>query len=92
MCQEATASGTGLGLCCVGSTVGLMLVMVALGVMSLTWMALIAGVVVAQKLIPPRLALDVPVALAILGLGIVVIVSPSSVPGLVPGMHSMPPM
>jgi len=60
-----------------------MLMMVALGVMSVTWMAVAAGVVVAQKLLPSRASIDVPVAIAIAALGIAVIVAPSSVPGLV---------
>jgi predicted metal-binding membrane protein len=70
MCRDRSASGLALGLCCVGSSVGLMLMMVALGAMSLTWMAATAGVVLLQKLLPPRAVIDVPVALAIIGLGI----------------------
>jgi predicted metal-binding membrane protein len=54
----------------VGSSVGLMLVLVALGPMSVTWMAVVGGVVLAQKLLPPRAAIDVPLALGILGLGV----------------------
>ena len=64
MCRSLSLSGLDLGLCCVGSGVGLMLVMVALGAMSLTWMALTAGVLLLQKLAPPKALLDVPVALA----------------------------
>jgi len=70
MCRDRSASGLALGMCCVGSSVGLMLMMVALGVMSLTWMVVTAGVVLLQKLLPPRAVIDVPVALAIIGLGI----------------------
>jgi predicted metal-binding membrane protein len=92
MCREVAPSGWGLGLCCVGSSLGLMLMMVAIGVMSITWMAVIAGVVLAQKLLAPRAAIDVPVALAIVALGTAVIVAPSSVPGLVHAMHPMSSM
>jgi hypothetical protein len=60
--------------------------------MSLLWMAVIAGVVLVQKLLPPRAALDVPVALAIIGFGIAVLAVPSSVPGLMPAIHPMPSM
>jgi predicted metal-binding membrane protein len=63
-----------------------MVMMVVLGVMSVTWMAVIAAVVLVQKLLPPRAAIDVPVAMAIVALGAVVIVAPSSVPGLVQPM------
>jgi predicted metal-binding membrane protein len=45
---------------------------VALGVMSVTWMAVVALVILAQKLLPPRAALDVALALALVALGIVV--------------------
>jgi predicted metal-binding membrane protein len=59
---------------------------VALGVMSLTWMSVIAVLVLAQKLLPARAAIDVPLALAIVGLGLLIVFAPSSVPGLVPPM------
>jgi len=83
MCRDRMTSGLGLGVCCVGSSIGLMLVMVALGVMSVTWMAVTAAVVLAQKLLPPKGAVDVAVAIAIAVVGTAVIVAPSAVPGLV---------
>jgi predicted metal-binding membrane protein len=49
--------------------------------MSVAWMSVIAGLVLAQKLLPPRASTDVPVARAIVALGILV-VAPASVPGL----------
>jgi predicted metal-binding membrane protein len=82
MCRDRMSSGLELGLCCVGSSIGLMLMMVALGVMSVTWMAVTAGAVLAQKLLPPRAAIDVAVAIAIVAVGIAIIVAPSSIPGL----------
>jgi predicted metal-binding membrane protein len=85
-CRENMRSGLGFGLCCVGSSIGLMLMLVALGVMSLVWMSIIAAVVLAQKLLPAKAAIDVPVAVAILGLGIWIILTPASVPGLTPSM------
>jgi predicted metal-binding membrane protein len=86
MCRDRVSSGLELGLCCVGSSIGLMLLMVALGVMSLTWMSVIAAVVLVQKLLPPRVVIDVPVAVAIIALGVAVLTAPSSVPGLVQPM------
>jgi predicted metal-binding membrane protein len=86
MCRASVGSGVQFGLCCVGSSIGLMLMLVALGVMSVTWMALIAVVVLAQKLLPPRATVDVPLGLAIIALGVVIAVAPSSVPGLMPSM------
>jgi predicted metal-binding membrane protein len=81
-CREHASSGFEVGLVCVGSCIGLMLVQVALGIMSVTWMSGIAAVVLAQKCVPARAAIDVPLALAIVGLGIVILIAPSSVPGL----------
>jgi predicted metal-binding membrane protein len=63
-----------------------MLIMVAVGVMSVPWMAVIAGVVLAQKLVPARELIDVPLALAIIGFGILILLAPSAVPGLSPSM------
>jgi predicted metal-binding membrane protein len=85
-CRESVRSGFEFGVHCVGSSIGLMLMLVALGVMSVTWMSVIAVLVLAQKLLPPRTAIDVPLALAIVGLGIVIVLAPSSVPGLMPSM------
>ena len=70
MCRDRSMRGWELGLCCLGSSGGLMLVMVVLGAMSLTWMAVVAGVVVLQKLTAPRWFVDVPVGLAIVTLGL----------------------
>ena len=85
-CQEATDTGLAFGLRCAGSSIGLMAVLVALGVMSVTWMVVIAVIVLAQKLLPPIAALDVLLALAITGLGILIVLMPASVPGLAPPM------
>jgi hypothetical protein len=49
-------------------------------------MAVVTAVVLAQKLLPPRRAIDVPVALAIVALGIAVAAVPASIPGLAPAM------
>ena len=83
-CRESVRSGFEFGLYCVGSSIGLMLVLVALGVMSITWMAVIAVVVLAQKLLPAKAAVDVPLALALVGFGVLIVIVPSSVPGLTP--------
>jgi len=47
-CRESVRSGFEFGMCCVGSSIGLMLMLAALGVMSVTWMSVIAVVVFAQ--------------------------------------------
>jgi predicted metal-binding membrane protein len=85
-CQGNIRSGFEFGVYCVGSSIGLMLMLLALGVMSVTWMCVVGLIVLAQKLLAPSTSIDVPLALAILTLGIVIVVSPSSIPGLVPTM------
>jgi predicted metal-binding membrane protein len=59
-----------------------MLMLVALGIMSVAWMAVIAVLIVAQKLLPAIAAIDVPLALAIVGLGILIVMAPSWLPGV----------
>jgi predicted metal-binding membrane protein len=73
-CRESAGSGFEFGLCCAGSSIGLMLMLVALSVMSVTWMSVVAVVVLAQKLLPARAAVDVPLALAIVGLGVLIVI------------------
>ena len=85
-CQESTGSGLGYGLCCLGSSIGLMVMLVALSVMSVIWMSVIAVLALGQKLLPAKAAVDVPLALAIVGLGILIVLAPASVPGLMPPM------
>jgi predicted metal-binding membrane protein len=85
-CRDSAGSGLEFGRYCVGSSIGLMLILIALSVMSIAWMAIIAVLVVAQKLVPGKAALDVPLALAIAGLGVLIIIAPTSVPGLMPSM------
>ena len=85
-CREAAGSGLGFGLCCVGSSIGLMALLVALGVMSLLWMSVVAVLACAQKLLPAKAAIDVPLALALIGLGFVIVIAPSLIPGLTPPM------
>jgi predicted metal-binding membrane protein len=85
-CHEGASSGFEFGLACVGSSIGLMLILLAISVMSIAWMAVIAVLVLAQKLLPARAAIDVPLALAIVGLGVLIIIEPSLIPGLTPPM------
>jgi predicted metal-binding membrane protein len=81
-CRESVRSGLEFGLYCVGSSIGLMLILVAVSAMSVTWMSVIAVLILVQKLLPARAAIDLPLALAIVGLGILIVIAPTSVPGL----------
>ncbi len=51
--------------------------------MSVTWMAVIGVLIVTQKLLSENAVIDVPL---IVGLGILILIAPSSVPGLMPSM------
>ena len=82
-CRENVRSGFQFGLYCLGSSIGLMVMLVALGVMSVTWMSVIAVVIAAQKVLRPRASVDAPVAVAMVTLGILIVVTASSIPGLV---------
>jgi predicted metal-binding membrane protein len=70
------------GLYCVGCCFGLMVVLFALGVMSVLWMAVIAGAIFAEKVLPHGVRLPRAVAPALILLGIWVAFAPSSLPGL----------
>jgi predicted metal-binding membrane protein len=85
-CRESVRSGFAFGLYCLGSSIGLMVMLLALGVMSVTWMIVIAILVLVQKVLPAKAAIDVPLALAIVALGTVILIAPASVPGLTPPM------
>ncbi len=69
-CRERVRSGARFGVLCLGSSLGLMLVLVAVNVMSIAVMGAIAAAVLAQKLVPPHPTLDLSLALAIVGFGI----------------------
>jgi predicted metal-binding membrane protein len=85
-CRESVRSGFEFGIYCVGSSIGLMVMLLALGIMSVTWMAVVAAFILAHKLSPPRAFIDAPLALSIIGLGILIVVAPSVVPGIEPAM------
>jgi predicted metal-binding membrane protein len=63
-----------------------MLIMVALSAMSIAWMAIVTVLVAGQKLLPRRAILDVPLALVIIALGVLIIVAPATIPDLMPAM------
>jgi predicted metal-binding membrane protein len=79
----ALRMGAEHGAFCVGCCVGLMLALFALGVMSLFWMAVVAAVVLVEKLAPGGHRLSRLFAVALVALGIWVMAAPASVPGLV---------
>ncbi len=75
LCRSNVRSGLHFGIYCIGSGIGLMLVLVGAGVMSVALMAAFAALMFVQKVLPPLALIDVPVALAIIGVGIGVTVA-----------------
>lgn len=92
--SAALAIGARNGGWCIGCSWALMAALFALGVMSLTWMALVAALVALEKIGPSPLGARLATAtvLAVLAAGI--LAAPHQVPGLVVpgsgGTHGMP--
>ena len=80
----AAELGARHGLYCIGCCAGLMLVLFAVGVMSVFWMAVIAAVIFTEKVLPGGTRISQPLAVALLGLGLWIAVAPESVPHLMP--------
>jgi len=78
----AVAMGARHGAWCAGCCWALMAALFALGVMSIGWMAFIAALIAAEKLLPWPVATSRAIALLLLVLGLSVAITPSSVPGL----------
>ena len=78
----ALRMGAEHGLFCVGCCWGLMVALFAVGVMSLFWMAVVAAVIFAEKVLPYGLRLERVFAVALVALGIWIAAAPGSVPGL----------
>lgn len=71
------------GAWCVGCCWMLMAALFALGLMSITWMVLIAAVIAAEKLLPAPAATNLVIAAGLAALGLAMMGSPSRIPGLV---------
>jgi predicted metal-binding membrane protein len=78
---------------CVGCCWALMASLFALGVMSIVWMALVAGLIALEKTLPWRRVATYGTAGVLVVLGLFVLVAPGAVPGLtIPGDDSMSQM
>jgi predicted metal-binding membrane protein len=86
----ALRMGADHGLWCVGCCWALMLVLFAVGVMSLTWMVIVAAVIFAEKVLPLGERLATVFALALVGLGVWIALAPDSVPLLTQPGGMMP--
>src|SRR5262245_29081654 len=89
----ALQMGVKNGAWCVGCCWALMASLFALGVMSVTWMALVAALIALEKTLPWRRVGVISVAAVLLGLGLMMLVHPTAIPGLTtPGMQPMDQM
>jgi len=89
----AVRMGAGHGAWCVGCCWALMAALFALGVMSLVWMAFVAGLIAIEKLIPWSRAATLGTAVILLMLGVLLLAAPDVIPGLsVPGSGHLPQM
>jgi predicted metal-binding membrane protein len=78
----AVRMGAAHGAYCVGCCAGLMVVLFALGIMSLLWMIVVGALIFAQKVLPHGQRTTRVFAVAFVAAGLWVALSPGSVPGL----------
>ncbi|MGY1642198.1 DUF2182 domain-containing protein [Geodermatophilus sp. SYSU D00703] len=82
----ALRMGAQHGAWCVGCCWALMASLFALGVMSVVWMAVVAGLIAVEKTLPWRRVATYGTTALLLGLGVLVLAAPDAVPALtVPG-------
>jgi predicted metal-binding membrane protein len=77
----ALRMGAKNGAWCVGCCWALMAALFALGIMSIAWMALVAGFIALEKTLPWRRIASHGTAVILLCLGVLVLVAPSTIPG-----------
>ena len=89
----ALRMGARHGAWCIGCCWALMASLFALGVMSLAWMAVVAGLIAFEKLIPSRRAAIYGTATILFVLGVLLLAAPDAIPALtIPGSDPMSPM
>ena len=89
----ALQMGARHGAWCIGCCWALMASLFALGAMSVVWMAVVAGLIAFEKLIPSRHAATYGTAAILLVLGVLLIAAPDMIPALtIPGSGSMSQM
>lgn len=89
----ALRMGATNGVWCVGCCWALMASLFALGVMSITWMAVVAGLIAVEKTLPWRRVATYGTTAVLLVLGVLLLAAPHAIPGLtVPGNEQMDTM
>jgi predicted metal-binding membrane protein len=86
----ALQMGAKNGAWCVGCCWALMVSLFALGVMSIAWMAFVAGLIAAEKTIPWRRVATYGTTAILITLGVLLLAVPDAIPALtIPGHDSM---
>lgn len=89
----ALRMGAQHGAWCIGCCWALMASLLALGVMSIAWMAFVAALIAAEKTLPWKRVATYTTAALLLALGLLVLAAPDAVPALtIPGDDPMVPM
>ena len=83
-CRDPHAARNGIehGVHCVACCWALTVALFALGVMSIGWMAFVAALIAAERLLPSRLMAQRAIAVVLAALGLAVAFAPGQVPGL----------
>jgi predicted metal-binding membrane protein len=85
--------GARTGAWCVGCCWALMASLFALGLMSIAWMAFVAGLIAVEKMLPWRRVAIYGTAAMLLTLGVLLLAMPEAIPALtIPGHDVMPQM
>ncbi len=87
----ALRMGVKNGAWCVGCCWALMASLFALGIMSVGWMALVAGLIAAEKILPWRRVATYGTAAILLALGLLLLAAPGVIPNLTIPVHSAMP-
>jgi predicted metal-binding membrane protein len=91
--RGALRMGARNGAWCVGCCWALMASLFALGVMSLVWMAVVAGLIAVEKTLPWRRVATFGTTVLLLALAVLLVVAPEAIPALtVPGADGMDDM
>ncbi len=95
--RDGAAGGLQMGMkhgaWCIGCCWALMASLFALGVMSIVWMAFVAGLIAFEKLIPLRRTATYGTAGVLLVLGVLLVAAPDTIPAFtIPGSGTMPQM
>jgi predicted metal-binding membrane protein len=84
----ALQMGARQGAWCIGCCWALMASLFALGVMSVSWMVLVAGLIAAEKILPWRRVATCGTALILLVLGLLLLTAPDAVPNFTIPTHN----